>query len=280
MNGRVYDYNLGRFLSVDPFIQEPGNSQSMNPYSYIMNNPLAGTDPSGYVSVGFGMMDSFWNQSMNNMSMMSNMALDNGYSKAQKEPNKKQKKPEKIEPGCHDGNPNCVISKRKRIKSPKKNYHTAEIKSFRLPIDYGIKVIDVMKFMRGSPVTILIPALASTTMAIDADCSSGCVSVWNEEGSDEGGSTGGTDEVGSLTGVTGNPDPDDGDDEKDAKDAKRLSKSEAEKAARKSGYKDVHDLKKEFKLDSKHDLFRDKKGNLYHGPRKGTGTPQKLGIKG
>ena len=50
MNGRVYDYNLGRFLSVDPVIQEPGNSQSMNPYSYIMNNPLSGTDPSGYSS--------------------------------------------------------------------------------------------------------------------------------------------------------------------------------------------------------------------------------------
>ncbi|NVK23146.1 MAG: RHS repeat-associated core domain-containing protein, partial [Kangiellaceae bacterium] len=48
MNGRAYDYNLGRFLSVDPFIQATGNSQSMNPYSYIMNNPLAGTDPSGY----------------------------------------------------------------------------------------------------------------------------------------------------------------------------------------------------------------------------------------
>ena len=50
MNGRVYDYNLGRFMSVDPFIQSPTNSQSMNPYSYIMNNPLAGTDPSGYVA--------------------------------------------------------------------------------------------------------------------------------------------------------------------------------------------------------------------------------------
>ena len=50
MNGRVYDYNLGRFLSVDPFIQAPGNSQSLNPYSYIMNNPLSGTDPSGYKS--------------------------------------------------------------------------------------------------------------------------------------------------------------------------------------------------------------------------------------
>ena len=51
MNGRVYDYNLGRFLSIDPLIQAPGNSQSLNPYSYIMNNPLAGTDPSGYALV-------------------------------------------------------------------------------------------------------------------------------------------------------------------------------------------------------------------------------------
>ena len=50
MNGRVYDYNVGRFLSVDPVIQSPTNSQSMNPYSYIMNNPLAGTDPTGYAS--------------------------------------------------------------------------------------------------------------------------------------------------------------------------------------------------------------------------------------
>uniref|UniRef100_UPI002FDB364B RHS repeat domain-containing protein n=1 Tax=Arsukibacterium sp. TaxID=1977258 RepID=UPI002FDB364B len=48
----MYDYNLGRFYSVDPVIQAPGNSQSMNPYSYIMNNPLAGTDPTGYTSEG------------------------------------------------------------------------------------------------------------------------------------------------------------------------------------------------------------------------------------
>jgi RHS repeat-associated protein len=27
MNGRVYDYQLGRFLSVDPIIQFPANSQ-------------------------------------------------------------------------------------------------------------------------------------------------------------------------------------------------------------------------------------------------------------
>ncbi|VAW42555.1 YD repeat protein, partial [hydrothermal vent metagenome] len=48
MNGRMYDYNNGRFLSVDPFIQNPTSTQSMNPYTYIFNNPLSGTDPTGY----------------------------------------------------------------------------------------------------------------------------------------------------------------------------------------------------------------------------------------
>jgi hypothetical protein len=50
MNGRVYDYRLGRFLSVDPIISNPANSQSINPYSYIGNNPLSGVDPTGYNS--------------------------------------------------------------------------------------------------------------------------------------------------------------------------------------------------------------------------------------
>jgi RHS repeat-associated protein len=48
MNGRVYDPNLGRFISADPFIQAPLMSQSLNRYSYVMNNPLSMTDPSGY----------------------------------------------------------------------------------------------------------------------------------------------------------------------------------------------------------------------------------------
>lgn len=50
MNGRAFDYRSGRFLSVDPLIQSPANGQSLNPYSYIMNNPLSGKDPSGYQS--------------------------------------------------------------------------------------------------------------------------------------------------------------------------------------------------------------------------------------
>lgn len=48
MNGRVYDPAIGRFLSADPFIQAPNNLQSYNRYSYVINNPLRYTDPSGY----------------------------------------------------------------------------------------------------------------------------------------------------------------------------------------------------------------------------------------
>jgi len=47
MNGRVYDPSAGRFLGVDPMI-EVGNSQSVNSYSYVWNNPLSLIDPSGF----------------------------------------------------------------------------------------------------------------------------------------------------------------------------------------------------------------------------------------
>ena len=50
MNGRVYDYNIGRFLSVDPLIVDEANSQALNPYSYVMNNPLMYHDPTGYAT--------------------------------------------------------------------------------------------------------------------------------------------------------------------------------------------------------------------------------------
>ena len=48
MNGRVYDPELGRFISADPHIQFSADSQSYNRYSYVLNNPLKYTDPSGY----------------------------------------------------------------------------------------------------------------------------------------------------------------------------------------------------------------------------------------
>ena len=47
MNGRLYDPINHRFLSPDNYIQSPENTQSLNRYSYCMNNPLKYTDPSG-----------------------------------------------------------------------------------------------------------------------------------------------------------------------------------------------------------------------------------------
>jgi RHS repeat-associated protein len=48
MNGRVYDPALGRFMTADVLVDGAGNLQGYNRYSYVSNNPLMYTDPSGY----------------------------------------------------------------------------------------------------------------------------------------------------------------------------------------------------------------------------------------
>ncbi|MBI4649586.1 MAG: RHS repeat-associated core domain-containing protein [Bacteroidia bacterium] len=47
MNGRVYDPVLGRFLSPDNYVQAPDYTQSLNRYTYCINNPLKYKDPEG-----------------------------------------------------------------------------------------------------------------------------------------------------------------------------------------------------------------------------------------
>lgn len=47
MNGRVYDPQIGRFLSHDPVLAYPEESQDYNRYSYVWNSPLRNIDPSG-----------------------------------------------------------------------------------------------------------------------------------------------------------------------------------------------------------------------------------------
>ncbi len=48
MNGRIYDPLIGRFLSADVQVQYPDRLQNFNRYSYVDNNPLTRTDPSGF----------------------------------------------------------------------------------------------------------------------------------------------------------------------------------------------------------------------------------------
>lgn len=51
-SGRLYWQSGGRMVQADPIVTEPLNPQSWNPYSYVLNNPLNLTDPSGYSFIG------------------------------------------------------------------------------------------------------------------------------------------------------------------------------------------------------------------------------------
>ena len=48
MHCGLYDAGTGRMMQADPVIQAPSNLQNYNAYSYVLNNPLSYTDPSGY----------------------------------------------------------------------------------------------------------------------------------------------------------------------------------------------------------------------------------------
>ncbi len=57
--GRIYDPVLCRFLSPDNYVQNTTDPQNFNKYSYVLNNPLRYTDPSGELTwwdIGAGVM--------------------------------------------------------------------------------------------------------------------------------------------------------------------------------------------------------------------------------
>lgn len=60
MNARLYDPVIGRFLSPDPYVQNPLLSQNFNRYAYGMNNPLKFVDKTGelfwLIPVGIGVI--------------------------------------------------------------------------------------------------------------------------------------------------------------------------------------------------------------------------------
>ena len=53
MNGRLYDPIVGRMLNPDNFVQDATSTQAFNRYSYVVNNPLKYSDPSGWKFMHF-----------------------------------------------------------------------------------------------------------------------------------------------------------------------------------------------------------------------------------
>ena len=50
-NARYYDPSLGRFTQADTIVPQPGNPQSLNRYSYVLNRPLFLIDSQGHFPV-------------------------------------------------------------------------------------------------------------------------------------------------------------------------------------------------------------------------------------
>jgi RHS repeat-associated protein len=48
MNGRVFDPQLGRFLSADPYVDGADSTQGWNRYAYVHGRFMSATDPSGF----------------------------------------------------------------------------------------------------------------------------------------------------------------------------------------------------------------------------------------
>ena len=48
MRGRVFDPRLKRFATPDPLVSATSSTQGLNRYSYVLNNPLRYTDPTGF----------------------------------------------------------------------------------------------------------------------------------------------------------------------------------------------------------------------------------------
>ena len=51
MGARWYDPQIGRWISPDSIIPDPGNPQSLNRYSYVYNRPLAYIDEDGHFPI-------------------------------------------------------------------------------------------------------------------------------------------------------------------------------------------------------------------------------------
>jgi RHS repeat-associated protein len=77
---RYYDPEIGRFVQPDPIVPAVGDSQSLNRYSYVRNNPLKRIDPSGLYDLSspdpFDVGSSWYSSSLGSSSGNSHSSWD------------------------------------------------------------------------------------------------------------------------------------------------------------------------------------------------------------
>ncbi|OGO23025.1 MAG: hypothetical protein A2144_11670 [Chloroflexi bacterium RBG_16_50_9] len=84
---RYYDPQIGRFISPDTIVPSPANPQSLNRYSYVLNNPLKYTDPSGHeVWIGDVNVESLYDWMFNPFLMDWGTTLSTGKSGCHSQP--------------------------------------------------------------------------------------------------------------------------------------------------------------------------------------------------
>lgn len=76
-NARLYDPVMGRFITADTMIPDWTNPQSLNRYSYCLNNPLKYTDPTGHFAWGGLLIAMAWGALIGGV-IGAAMALRNG----------------------------------------------------------------------------------------------------------------------------------------------------------------------------------------------------------
>ncbi|TFH43717.1 MAG: hypothetical protein E4G96_00455, partial [Chrysiogenales bacterium] len=74
-NARYYDPHIGRFITPDTIVPDPGNSQSLNRYMYVEGNPITLNDPSG--SRPSWQIDFYAEQLMSNWKQQADRQPDN-----------------------------------------------------------------------------------------------------------------------------------------------------------------------------------------------------------
>ncbi len=295
MNGRVYEPTLGRFLSADPIVEAIDNLQTYNRYSYVRNNPVTLTDPSGFTAdsdsdAGDGWGDANIDAALG-WSSTSDAYNNNALGKALVSDDNNRSNTTTTDQKVKNtlGHKAAQKANEANFAAIDVNAQTGLIDPSKKPgVDEGVEVAALplapLAYWGGMAVFGILGIVTAHEIgqelqkAVDNPSYHSDQTEQNQVNSEKAEDKS-TDKEGTENPSTDNDNQTE-EEKQAAKDAKRLSNKRADKAAQNNGYDDAHDLKKGYDLDRTSDLFVDKDGNLYAGPTKGRqGSIESLDIK-